>query len=62
MTRETGPALELGPGTGPLTRALLDRLDLEITRVGHSFHNGPPATVYRVAKIKTLSADDWRFA
>ncbi|MFD2056714.1 class I SAM-dependent methyltransferase [Mesorhizobium calcicola] len=46
----------------PFDQSLLDRLDLEVTRVGHTFRNFPPATVYRVARIKTLSTYDWRFA
>ncbi|RUX96446.1 methyltransferase domain-containing protein [Mesorhizobium sp. M7D.F.Ca.US.004.03.1.1] len=46
----------------PFDQSLLDRLDLEVTRVGHTFRNLPPATVYRIARIKTLSTFDWRFA
>ena len=46
----------------PFDQSLLDRLDLEVTRVGHTFRNFPPATVYRVARIKTLGTYDWRFA
>lgn len=46
----------------PFDQALLDRLDLEVTRVGYTFRNLPPATVYRVSRIKTVSTYDWRFA
>ncbi|MER8428753.1 class I SAM-dependent methyltransferase [Mesorhizobium caraganae] len=37
----------------------LDRLDLEATRLGRTFRNFPPATVYKVSRIKTY---DWRFS
>ncbi|TPK34844.1 phospholipid methyltransferase [Mesorhizobium sp. B2-5-4] len=46
----------------PFDQSLLDRLDLEVTRVGHTFRNFPPATVYRIARIKTSETYDWRFA
>ncbi|TPL91250.1 rRNA adenine N-6-methyltransferase family protein [Mesorhizobium sp. B2-3-12] len=46
----------------PFDQSLLDRLDLEVTRVGHTFRNFPPATVYRVSMIKTVSTYDWRVA
>ncbi|MBZ9708816.1 methyltransferase domain-containing protein [Mesorhizobium sp. ESP7-2] len=46
----------------PFDQSLLDRLDLEVTRVGHTFRNFPPATVYRIARIKTSDTYDWRFA
>ena len=46
----------------PFDQSLLDRLDLEVTRVGHTFRNFPPATVYRVTRINTLGTYDWRFA
>lgn len=46
----------------PFDRSLLDRLDLEVTRVGHTFRNFPPATVYRITRIKPLATYDWRYA
>ncbi|MEO5756664.1 MAG: methyltransferase domain-containing protein [Mesorhizobium sp.] len=49
-------------GRCPFDQALLDRLDLEATRVGRTFRNFPPATVYRIARIKTVKIYDWRFA
>ncbi|TGT43661.1 phospholipid methyltransferase, partial [Mesorhizobium sp. M8A.F.Ca.ET.167.01.1.1] len=41
---------------------ILDRLDLEAVRIGRTFRNFPPATVYRVSRIKNLSTYDWRFS
>ncbi|MDX8453177.1 methyltransferase domain-containing protein [Mesorhizobium sp. VK9D] len=46
----------------PFDQAVLDRLDLEAVRIGGTFRNFPPATVYRVSRIKSLSTYDWRFA
>ncbi|OBQ68213.1 class I SAM-dependent methyltransferase [Mesorhizobium erdmanii] len=46
----------------PFDQSLLDRLDLDATRVGHTFRNLPPATVYRIARIKTSGTYDWRIA
>lgn len=46
----------------PFDQSLLDRLDLQVTRVGHTFRNFPPATVYRIDRIKTVRTYDWRFA
>jgi phospholipid N-methyltransferase len=34
----------------PISRRILDRLDLESTRVGRTFLNIPPATVYRITR------------
>jgi phosphatidylethanolamine/phosphatidyl-N-methylethanolamine N-methyltransferase len=34
----------------PLSRSLLDQLDLEATRVGSAMFNLPPATVYRIRR------------
>ncbi|MGX5849524.1 class I SAM-dependent methyltransferase [Mesorhizobium sp. PL10] len=38
----------------PFDQTLLDRLDLEATRLGRTFRNFPPATVYKVSRIKNL--------
>lgn len=46
----------------PIDQTLLDRLDLEATRVGSTFRNFPPATVYCITRIKTAARWDWRFA
>jgi len=46
----------------PFDQTLLDRLDLEATRIGRTFRNFPPATVYRVSRIKNLATFDWRFS
>ncbi|MBZ9680831.1 MULTISPECIES: class I SAM-dependent methyltransferase [unclassified Mesorhizobium] len=46
----------------PFDQSLLDRLDLGVTRVGHTFRNFPPATVYRIARLNTSGTYDWRFA
>ncbi|MBA1139725.1 hypothetical protein [Mesorhizobium neociceri] len=46
----------------PFDQALLDRLDLEAIRLGRTFRNFPPATVYKVSRIKNLKTYDWRFA
>lgn len=46
----------------PFDQAVLDRLDLEAVRIGSTFRNFPPATVYRVSRIRGLSTYDWRFA
>ena len=40
----------------------LDRLDLEVMRVGHTFRNIPPAAVFRIARMKPAKSYDWRFA
>lgn len=45
----------------PIDQTLLDRLDLHATRIGHTFRNLPPATVYRIKRIKPASYD-WRFS
>jgi phospholipid N-methyltransferase len=46
----------------PFDQTLLDRLDLETTRLGRTFRNFPPATVYKVSRIKNLKTYDWRFS
>jgi phosphatidylethanolamine/phosphatidyl-N-methylethanolamine N-methyltransferase len=46
----------------PFDQALLDRLDLDVTLVGRTFRNFPPATVYRITRIKSAKTYDWRFA
>ena len=46
----------------PFDQPLLDRLDLEVSRVGRTLRNFPPATVYRIARIKTVRTCDWLFA
>lgn len=46
----------------PINQPLLDRLDLEATRVGHTFRNLPPAAVYRITRIRPATSYDWRFA
>lgn len=46
----------------PIDQSLLDRLDLHATRVGHTFRNLPPATVYRIERIKAPKTYDWRLA
>lgn len=46
----------------PIDQALLDRLDLEATRIGSTVRNFPPATVYCITRIKTAARWDWRFA
>lgn len=49
-------------GRCPFDQTLLDRLDLEVTRIGRTLRNFPPATVYRVSRIKSARTYDWRFA
>jgi phosphatidylethanolamine/phosphatidyl-N-methylethanolamine N-methyltransferase len=44
----------------PISQSLLDRLDLEATRIGRTFCNLPPATVYRITSIKGAESYDWR--
>jgi phospholipid N-methyltransferase len=44
----------------PIEQTMLDRLDLEATRIGHTFRNFPPATVYRISRIETANRYDWR--
>ena len=46
----------------PIEQPLLDRLDLEVTRIGHTFRNLPPAAVYRITRMKPAKSYDWRFA
>lgn len=46
----------------PFDETVLQRLDLEAVRIGSTFRNLPPATVYRVSRIKGLGSYDWRFA
>ncbi|TPK65238.1 methyltransferase domain-containing protein [Mesorhizobium sp. B2-4-15] len=46
----------------PINQSLLDRLDLKATRIGLTLRNLPPATVYRIARIKAAESYDWRFA
>ncbi|MGF7009368.1 class I SAM-dependent methyltransferase [Aminobacter sp. BE322] len=46
----------------PIDRSVLDRLDLEVARVGHTFRNIPPAAVYRIRRMKPAKGYDWRFA
>ena len=46
----------------PFDQPLLDRLDLEVSRVGRTLRNFPPATVYRITRIKTVRTCDWLFA
>jgi phosphatidylethanolamine/phosphatidyl-N-methylethanolamine N-methyltransferase len=36
----------------PVSDAILDRLDLEATRIGQTLRNVPPASVYRIARRK----------
>ncbi|MGX5851864.1 hypothetical protein ACWGTO_33335, partial [Mesorhizobium sp. PL10] len=56
---EDAPLIE-----GALGQTLKDlgALDLEAVRIGGTFRNFPPATVYRIARIKSLSTYDWRFS
>ncbi len=44
----------------PIEQTMLDRLDLEATRIGHTFRNFPPATVYRISRVATANRYDWR--
>lgn len=44
----------------PIDQTVLDRLDLQAERIGHTYRNFPPATVYRITKMKTARWD-WRF-
>ncbi|RJG46713.1 MULTISPECIES: phospholipid methyltransferase [unclassified Mesorhizobium] len=44
----------------PIEQTMLDRLDLEATRIGHTFRNFPPAAVYRISRIETANRYDWR--
>jgi len=44
-----------------IDQALLDRLDLRATRISHTFRNFPPATVYRIERINSITRYDWRF-
>lgn len=46
----------------PIEQSLLDRLDLEVTRIGHTFRHLPPVAVYRVIKMKPAVSYDWRYA
>lgn len=46
----------------PFEQTVLDRLDLEVTRVGSTFRNFPPATVYRLSRLRNLNTYDWRFS
>lgn len=46
----------------PFDQTLLDRLDLEAVRLGRTFRTFPPATVYKVSRIKNLKTYDWRFS
>lgn len=46
----------------PIDQPLLDRLDLEVTRIGHTFRNLPPAAVYRITRMKPAKSYDWRFS
>lgn len=46
----------------PIDQSVLDRLDLQATRVGRTFRNLPPATVFRIVRIKTTESYDWRLA
>lgn len=36
----------------PFEQSMLDRLELGATRVGHTFRNLPPATVYRIGRTE----------
>lgn len=45
----------------PIDQVVLDRLDLEVRRVGSTFRNFPPATVYCITRIKTAARWDWRY-
>lgn len=45
----------------PIDQSLLDRLDLRAIRIGYTFRNFPPATVYRIERIKPIACYDWRF-
>ena len=44
----------------PIDQSVLVRLDLDAERIGHTYRNFPPATVYRITKINTARWD-WRF-
>ncbi|NGN44136.1 phospholipid methyltransferase [Mesorhizobium sp. CGMCC 1.15528] len=44
----------------PIEQTMLDRLDLEATRIGHTFRNFPPAAVYRISRIANANRYDWR--
>lgn len=46
----------------PIDQPMLDCLDLEATRIGFTLRNFPPATVYRISRIKTVKTYDWRFS
>src|SRR2546427_320625 len=52
ITAASGPVLELGPGTGVFTEALLDELGLKANCMGRVLLNVPPASVYRITRIK----------
>ncbi|WP_027170118.1 hypothetical protein [Mesorhizobium sp. WSM3224] len=56
---EDAPLIE-----GALGQTLKDlgALDLEAVCIGGTFRNFPPATVHRIARIKSLSTYDWRFS
>jgi phospholipid N-methyltransferase len=45
----------------PIDQVVLDRLDLEVRRVGSTFRNFPPATVYCITRINTTARWDWRY-
>lgn len=46
----------------PFDEAILERLDLEAVRIGRTFRNFPPATVYRVSRLRSPNTYDWRFS
>jgi phosphatidylethanolamine/phosphatidyl-N-methylethanolamine N-methyltransferase len=46
----------------PFDQALLESLDLEVERIGRTFRNFPPATIFSVSRIKSARTYDWRFA
>lgn len=45
----------------PVEQTLLDCLDLEATRIGSTFRHLPPATVYRISRIRSGAAYDRRY-
>ena len=42
-------------------QTVLDRLDLEVRRVGSTLRNFPPATVYCITRIHSAARWDWRY-
>ncbi|BCH27432.1 SAM-dependent methyltransferase [Mesorhizobium sp. L-8-10] len=46
----------------PIDQVVLDRLDLEVRRVGSTLRNFPPATAYCISRMNTTARWDWRYA